>query len=132
MAALVWTGPNLLSIKYEVMIIALISLEIIVMMSRVIMIAIDVEKSIDQAREEKEALENATDKMSEQVAIGSYVKKADGSGTSWVVIDWIVYMLSIFFVVSVNLYKFYVLLHIHSKCILSDLNTLICSIWVTE
>ena len=87
MAALVWTGPNLLSIKYEVMIIALISLEIIVMMSRVIMIAIDVEKCIDQAREEKEALENATDKMSEQVAIGSYVKKADGSGTSWVVID---------------------------------------------
>ena len=57
------------------------------MMSRVIMIAIDVEKSIDQAREEKEALENATDKMSEQVAIGSYVKKANGSGTSWVVID---------------------------------------------
>ena len=56
MAALVLTGPNLLSIKYEVMIIALISLEIIVMMSRVIMIAIDVEKSIDQAREEKEAL----------------------------------------------------------------------------
>ena len=84
---MVWTGPNLLSIKYEVMMIALISLEIIVMMSRVIMIAIDVEKSIDQAREEKEALENATDKMSEQVAIGSYVKKADGSGTSWVVID---------------------------------------------
>ena len=89
MAALVWTGPNLLSIQYEVMMIVLISLEILVIMSRVILIVIDVEKSIDQALEEKEILKNTTAKAktNEQVAIGSYVKKSNGSCSSWVVIE---------------------------------------------
>ena len=87
MAALVFTGPNLLSIQYEVMMIFLISMEILVIMSRVIIIVIEVERSIDQAIDEKEILRNATAKTNEQVAIGSYVKKANGSGSSWVVIE---------------------------------------------